>query len=78
LASNSVQFQFRRYFFDSFTVGISYDVPVDFKSGSRIGVTELPLHDLGRGPGIEQQRRVRVAKCMKSTPRESERIQNDP
>jgi hypothetical protein len=54
LASNSVQFQFQRYFFDSLTVGISYNVPIDFQSCSGIGVTELPLHDLGRCSRIEQ------------------------
>ena len=52
LAANSVQFQFRRYLFDSFSMGISYDMPVDLQSGTRIGVTELPLHNFGRGSGI--------------------------
>jgi hypothetical protein len=45
LASNSVQFQFRRYFFDSFPMRVSDDMPVNFKRCARVGVTELPLHD---------------------------------
>jgi hypothetical protein len=53
LASISVQFQFRRYLFDCFTVSISYNVPIDFKSSARVGVAELPLYDLRRGAGVE-------------------------
>ena len=59
-------------------MGISYDVPIDFKGGTRIGVTKLSLHDFWRGPGIEQQRRVRVAERVESAPRESEGVQDDP
>jgi hypothetical protein len=57
LAANSVQFQFQRYFFDSFPVRISHNMPINFKSCTRIGVTELPLHNFGRSPGVESRAR---------------------
>jgi hypothetical protein len=59
-------------------VRTAHDVPVNLERRACIGVTKLALSDFGAGTGVEQERRVRMAECMESTPRDPERVEKSP
>ena len=50
--------QKRRYLFDGLTLRVTNDVTVNFKSGTRVGVSELALNHFWRSSRIKKERRM--------------------
>ena len=76
LASNSVHN--RRDFFDRFPVRVTNNMAVNLKRGSGVRVPKLPLCDLRRRTGVEQERCVCVTERMEAAPWNPECIENCP
>ena len=74
----TIYLQNRGHFLDRLAVRTAHDVPVNLERRACIGVTKLALSDFGAGTGVEQERRVRMAECMESTPRDPERVEKSP